>query len=211
MLRSLKSLERFAVDATDGALGTVINFLFDDESWTVRYLVVETGSFFDHRRVLVSPLSFRSVRHDGRRVELALTRAQIQGSPGVDVDLPVSRQHEADYYEYYGYPSCWGPANARGMRYEPKGEGDPGRMIGDGHLRSAKELRGYSVRGNDGRIGSIVDFLVDDGTWGIVHLVVCSRPHRSGRFGRDLAAADGAAGSRFRVSPPWSAWGPCRA
>jgi hypothetical protein len=174
MLRSLRSLERFAVDATDGALGSVVNFLFDDERWTIRYLVVETGSFFKRRRVLVSPLSFRSVRHDGSRIEIALTRAQIQGSPGVDVDLPVSRQHEADYYQ----------------NYEPERGGDPGQMVGDVHLRSAEELRGYNVHGTDERIGAVIDFLVDDATWAIRYLVV-----DTGHFGW---------GKKVLLAPQWA-------
>jgi hypothetical protein len=211
----LRSLERFAVDATDGALGSLINFLFDDERWTVRYLVVETGSFFDRRGVLVSPLSFRSVRQDCRRIELALTCAQIQGSPSVDVDLPVSRQHEADYYEYYGYPPYWGPANPRGIRYVPERGGDPGQMIGDVHLRSAKELCGYHVHGTDDGIGSVVDFLVDDVTWAIRYLVVDTghfgwgkkvllAPQWATRISFDLRQVFvGVARDVVHTSPPW--------
>ena len=43
MLRSLKELEHYAVSATDGDVGTVVNFLFDDEHWAVRHLVVDPG------------------------------------------------------------------------------------------------------------------------------------------------------------------------
>ena len=57
MLRSVKELEQYAVSATDGNIGSVVNFLFDDERWTIRHLVVETGGFFQHQRVLISPMS----------------------------------------------------------------------------------------------------------------------------------------------------------
>jgi hypothetical protein len=60
MLRSLKDLERYTVSATDGDVGSVVDFLLDDERWIVRYLVVETGGFLDGHRVLISPISFRS-------------------------------------------------------------------------------------------------------------------------------------------------------
>jgi sporulation protein YlmC with PRC-barrel domain len=58
MSRNLTELAGYAVDATDGEIGKVHDFLFDDERWTIRYLVVQTGGFFDDRRVLISPVSF---------------------------------------------------------------------------------------------------------------------------------------------------------
>jgi hypothetical protein len=61
MLRSLKEFERYQVSATDGDIGTVANFLLDDERWVVRYLVAKTGGFFDDREVLITPISFRQV------------------------------------------------------------------------------------------------------------------------------------------------------
>jgi len=108
MLRSLKELEHYAVSATDGDIGHVADFLLDDERWIVRYLVVETGGFFSGRRVLISPISFRQVDWSLRGFHLALTRDRVKNSPSVDVDKPVSRQHELDYFGYYGYPRYWG-------------------------------------------------------------------------------------------------------
>jgi hypothetical protein len=100
MLRSLKDLAGYTVNASDGAVGNVVDFLLDDERWTVRYLVVETGAFFDQRRVLISPISFRTADWATREFHLALTIDKIQKSPSVDTDKPVSRQHEVDYYRY---------------------------------------------------------------------------------------------------------------
>ena len=102
MLRSLKDLERYTVNATDGDLGTVVNFLLDDQRWIVRYLVVESGGFLDGRRVLISPIFFRQAEWLTRRFHLALTIDKVKKSPSVNVDQPVSRQHEQDYYGYYG-------------------------------------------------------------------------------------------------------------
>lgn len=104
MLRSLKSLERYKLSASDGDIGSVVDFLLDDERWTVRYLVAETGGFLSDRQVLISPISFRQADWYGRRFHLALTREKIRNSPGIDVDKPVSRQQERNYYGYYGYP-----------------------------------------------------------------------------------------------------------
>jgi len=108
MLRSLKDLEHYEVTATDGDIGDVEHFLLDDERWTVRYLVVKTGGFFDGRRVLISPISFRRAEWSTQRFHLALTRDKVKGSPDIDLDLPVSRQNERSFHRYYGYPNYWG-------------------------------------------------------------------------------------------------------
>jgi len=183
MLRSLRDLEHYTVSATDGDVGTVVNFLFDDERWAIRHLDVETGSFFNGRRVLISPISFRKADWSTRQFHLALTKDKVKHSPNVDVDKPVSRQHESDFYGYYGYPNYWGYAGAWGMGAYPAvlaggvpnavpSEIEAERPSGDVHLRSAREVRGYHVQGKDEAIGHIDDFIVDDETWEIRYLVI---------------------------------------
>jgi sporulation protein YlmC with PRC-barrel domain len=184
MLRSLKDLERYTVSATDGDIGVVTNFLVDDERWVVRYLVVETGGgfFLGGRGVLISPISFRRADAADRRFHLALTMDKIRNSPSVDADKPVSRQHERDYYQYYGYPGYWGSSGLWGLAAYPgllavSGGWEapaavPGQAPDDVHLRSAKEIRGYDVRGSDEAIGHVDDLVVDDATWEVHYLVV---------------------------------------
>ena len=108
MLRSLNELEHYKVNATDGDIGSVVNFLLDDQRWVVRYLVVETGGLLGGHRVLISPISFSRAEWSTRSIHVALTIEKVKDSPSVDVDKPVSRQHEQDYYRYYGYPYYWG-------------------------------------------------------------------------------------------------------
>ena len=57
MLRSIKDLEGYAVGATDGTIGHVEDFYFDDRAWVVRYLVVEAGAWLSSRKVLISPIA----------------------------------------------------------------------------------------------------------------------------------------------------------
>jgi len=198
MLRSLKDLERYNVSATDGDIGSVGNFLLDDESWAIRYLIVKTGGFFNERRVLISPISFREVDWSAGRFHLALTMEKIKNSPSVDVDKPVSRQHERDYYGYYGWPFYWGAEGMWGMGaypntlaagawYNPSAERyeEPG----DVHLRSAQEVRGYHIQGSDESIGHVDDFIVDDQTWAIRYLVVDT--------------SNWWVGKKVLVAPPW--------
>lgn len=184
MLRSLKDLEGYKVTATDGDVGKVVNFLFDDERWTIRYLVVDTDGVLDARRVLISPISFRRAEWAPRRFHLALTMDKIRNSPGVDTDQPVSRQHEQDYSTYYGYSYYWGFPGVWGMGADPGqlgaslasepqiGIAPPSELPGGRHLRSAREVRGYHIQGSDDAIGHVEDYIVDDETWAIRYLVV---------------------------------------
>ncbi|OGQ92511.1 MAG: hypothetical protein A2284_07630 [Deltaproteobacteria bacterium RIFOXYA12_FULL_61_11] len=190
MLRSLKDLERYTVCATDGDIGSVVNFLLDDERWIVRYLVVQAGGslFLNGRMVLISPISFRQADWSTQYFHLALTMDKVKNSPSIDVDEPVSRQHERIYYRYYGYPYYWGYSGLWGMVGYPgllaasKGTEVPAEHAevpaehaaesSDVHLRSARELRGYHIQGSDAAIGHVEDFIVDDESWEIRYLVI---------------------------------------
>ena len=191
MQRSLKDIERYAVSATDGDIGQVTDFLLDDEHWAVRYLVVETGGYFDGRRVLVSPMAFREVDWATRRFHLALTIDEVRDSPTIDTDQPVSRQHEREYNRYYGLPPYWGSASMWGMGvysgllagagWSEASQASASTAPGDEHLRSASELRSYHVQGTDDEIGHVADFIVDDTTWGVRYLVVATSTWWFGR------------------------------
>lgn len=180
MLKILKELEQYTANATDGEVGKVANFLLDDERWAVRYLVIETGTFFDRRPVLISPIAARRIDEPTKSVHLALTRTKVKGAPSVDVDLPVSRRHERDFNLFYGYPYYWGMRGTWGMAPSPAlmasaaavSNEEPSEPDGDVHLRSAKEIRGYHVQGTDEAIGHIEDFIVDEETWVIRYLIV---------------------------------------
>ena len=121
MLRSLKAIEGYAVGADDGDIGKVVNFFLDDERWTIRYLVVETGGplTWDGRLVLISPISFRQVDWLTRRFHLALTMEWVKNSPSVEMDKPVSRQHETDYTRHYGHMRYWGYPGIWGVGSSP--------------------------------------------------------------------------------------------
>jgi hypothetical protein len=181
MLRSLKDLERYTVSAVDGNIGNVVDFFLDDERWIVRYLIVETGSLFERREVLISPISFRQVDWSTLQFHLALTKDRVQNSPSVEVDKPVSRQYEWDYSRYYEYPHYWGYSGLWGVGAYPsllaaaRWRNEPLEHScnpSDVHLRSAGEIRGYHIQGSDDEIGHVEDFIVDDETWEVRYLVI---------------------------------------
>ena len=108
MLTNTTHLKNFAIRATDGELGTVAEFYFDDETFGIRYLVVDTGGWLGSRRVLISPVSVIRTDWQARQLDVSLTKKQVENSPDINTREPVSRQHEASYLGYYGYGDYWG-------------------------------------------------------------------------------------------------------
>jgi hypothetical protein len=226
MLRSLKTLEKYKVSATDGDVGSVANFLMDDACWTVRYLVVDTGGLLGGREVLITPIAFREVDYSARRFRLTISMAKVENSPSIDWDLPVSQQHERDYHRYYGYPNYWGYGGLWGMGaypaamasggYEPSRD-RPGEPPADVHLRSAKDVTGYHIEATDGSIGHVKDFVVDDETWEVRYMVVATTNWWPGKsvlvspkWATRISWADrtaylGITRDAIRTSPEWSA------
>ena len=74
------------------------DFYFDDQSWAVRYVVADTGSWLSGRQVLLSPHSFGNFHQAGKILTVNLTRKQIESSPVIESHKPVSRQYEEEYY-----------------------------------------------------------------------------------------------------------------
>jgi hypothetical protein len=83
MLRSMKDLDDYAVGATDGVIGSVKDFLFDDQAWAVRYFVVETGTWLTSREVLISPISIDRPDWEDKLLAVSITREQVKNSPDV--------------------------------------------------------------------------------------------------------------------------------
>jgi hypothetical protein len=185
MLRSVKTLESFAIGATDGAIGKVKDFYFDDQAWTIRYVVVDTGSWLGGREVLISPYGIGTPDWSSRILPVKHSKEQIRNSPGIDSDKPISRQYERSYLGYYGYPFYWGGTGLWGDDEYPgtmlTGTGGsayrgylkaPSDHKGDPHLRSCEAVKGYHMHASDGDIGHIQGFVLDDYTWSIRYLVV---------------------------------------
>jgi uncharacterized protein YrrD len=180
MLRSLKDLIHFTLKASDGDVGEVADFYFDDERWVIRYLVADTEGFWKApNQVLISPISFRQADWPTRAFHLALTVDKVRDSPGIDRHKPVSRQFEKDYSRYYGLPYYWGSTGIWGASNQPmelastwwsEVPDEPHR--GDPHLRSSRELNGYHILAMDETIGHVDDLIIDDETWSIRYLVV---------------------------------------
>ncbi len=188
MKRKTKSLTGFTIGATDGEVGKVKEFYFDDKTWTIRYLIVETGNWLMGKKILLSPEALFKPDWDKQIFRVNLTMEQIKDSPDIDTDKPVSRQHEIELYGYYPWTTYWGGGlwpgsmGTSGMMIEstkplaqaihdednvPVIENDE-----DPYLRSTEKVTGYYIKATDGEIGDVEDFIINDETWKIEFMEV---------------------------------------
>lgn len=176
MLNSISVLRGYAIEANDGPLGTVKDLLFDDRSWKLRWLVVETGCWQTERKVLLHPSAVMRTDRMLHLLIMNLTRSQVEKSPGIDWDLPLSQRLEGRLYSYYHLDPTWG-----GRSYFDRQANPPPMILprdlptGDGHLRSTLAITGYGVQAKDGDIGHVENFLFDDIDWSLRYLVIDTR------------------------------------
>ena len=204
MLDKVKILLGYELDSLDGEIGRVKEFYFDDQYWVIRYLVADTGNWLTDRQVLISPYVLNAVIKDERHIIVQLTKKQIEDSPPLDSDKPVSRQFETAYYGYYGWPMysggpyMWGPFSYPliGGAYsgvasdrEATGESNQEKKVWNPHLRSTRDVTGHRIQAVDGEIGHVEDFVIDDQTWAIRYLVIDTRNWWPGK--------------KILVSPKW--------
>jgi len=179
MLRNIKQLYGHKLSALDGDIGHIKDFYFDDQTWVVRYLVVDTGSWLSGRQVLLSPHSFGKWDDTRKTLSVNLKKKQIEDSPSPEAHRPVSRQYEIEFYRYYGWPAYWEGTDVWGLGGFPVALPPP--MVephpqqqhrDDKHLRSTHSVNGYHIQALDGTIGQVTGFSVDDRQWTIHDLVV---------------------------------------
>lgn len=190
MLRNVNDMKGLTIRATDGEIGMVDQFYFDDESWTIRYLVVDAGGWLSGlsgRLVLISPYSLGSTDWHARCLNVRLTKKQVANSPEIDTHKPVSRQHEAALNGYYGYPFYWNGPYLWGGELSPleaaqietlareETSAQDQKDWEDSHLRSTSEVKGYPIEAVDGEIGHVAGFVVDDETWAIRYIEVSTQ------------------------------------
>ena len=176
----------FSIMANDGELGKIRDFYFDDENWTIRYMVVQTGSWLLGRRVLIAFTSVEKINYELSSFLVNLSCEQVRNSPDIDTEKPVYRQHELELHKHYMLPAYWinSPGVTWGIDNYPilEENEDASETTEDNqHLRSVKQVSGYLIHASDGEIGHVKDFIVDVEIWRIDSLLVDTRNLLAGR------------------------------
>ncbi len=195
MLIKAKTLKGYKLDAKDGEVGNVKEFYFDDKHWTVRYLVADTGNWLTGRQMLISPYALISVNKEAENIGINLSKKQIEESPSLDSDKPVSRQFEMSYYGYYGWPAYWSGSYMWGPQPYITRDSKEWKALKqhqkswNPNLRSTNAVSGHHIQASDGEIGHVEDFIIDDKNWAIRYLIIDTK--------------NWWAGKKVLVSPQW--------
>ncbi len=175
MLVKASAISGYSISATDGHLGKVADFYFDDERWVVRWLVVDTSHWLTGRKVLLPVSALGHPNTDDKTFSVRLTKQQVKDSPDIDTEIPVSRQTEGNVFDHYGWSPYWDsgmymvgalpisppmiPKNLEAIR--------AGEIIraredqSDPHLRRTKTVTGHHIHAWDGEIGHVKDFILE--------------------------------------------------
>ncbi len=178
-LKSIKEMQGYELGALDGKIGRCNDFLFDDQTWVVRYIVGDTRKWLPGRKVLISPISIGSAEESTQVLNVDLTKDQIKDSPPLASDAPVSRQYESIFNRYHEWGNYWeGPLTwghhpyPRLLQRTENLKAEVATVEDDTHLRSTHEVLSYSIEATDTSIGHIEDFIVDEETWIIRYLII---------------------------------------
>jgi hypothetical protein len=189
MLWRASDIHGYAIEATDGSIGSIDDFLFSDDNWIIRWAVVDTGNWLPGRRVLLPPNRLKLPDEGSHTLSVTLNRMQVEESPEADRDLPVSRQQEMRIYSHFGWEPYWASMGASAALGEPAiippvVEPRPMEPLGDSgdpNLQSVEDVTGYYIHARDGDIGHVEDFLISTPDWAIRYLVVDTKNWWPGR------------------------------
>jgi hypothetical protein len=127
-LRSAKEVRGYHIQESDEAIGHVADFIVDDETWQVRYLVIDTRNWWLDMEVLVAPHWASRISWSEKKVFVDLSRQAIKNSPAWNPTAPINREYEARLYDYYGRPVYWDTGGRPAGTALPKH--DPGDHVG---------------------------------------------------------------------------------
>lgn len=193
MIHSLDHMRNRTVVAADGEIGAVADLYFDQDDWTLRYLLVDTGDWLAGRRVLISPEALQDAGEDDDLIWVNITREQVAQSPHIDPEQPLRREDESLLRGYYGWPLYWGglsPLMTTGLPDYPAvpvtGPQDAPRptdteptldqisepLQPEPGLLSFDAVQGYRINAHDGHGGTLADLLIDDSSGRVLYMVI---------------------------------------
>ena len=174
MLRLANYLIGSRVHGSDGGSGHVHDLYFDEHSWGVRHVVVDTGYWLAGRHVVVSPQSIVSVNWSRREFETLLTGENTDGSHAVKRLPAASSEHHMTLDEYFNVLFFW----TSGDLVSPVAStvaGSDGCLADNSYLHSVRGVLNYSVRAADAEVGHVRDVVIDDQSWAVNAILVDRR------------------------------------
>ena len=179
MQRLFSSFTGYTIFAFDRVAGRVHDLFFDDRLWDIRHIVVVTGGWLTARKVLLNPSALRMIDDRSKVIRIRANRKQVRANPSVVTDPPVSLQAQLRTQKQFRWIGLEAASPGGVPRLFPPALNDDDDLAADRRplkvnpfLRSAREVIRYRVENPRRAIGKIEDFIFDDVTWQVDHLVV---------------------------------------
>jgi sporulation protein YlmC with PRC-barrel domain len=189
-LRDVKHVAGYHIQAADGSIGHVEDFLLDTQSWTIRYLIVDTSKWIGGRHVLVAPTWVGAIRWETSQIEVAMTRDAVRRSPEYDARGEVQRSYEDRLHVHYDQPPYWVDDRNGAAHEDVSHRSRVGRLeqfkdleIADGDT----DVRGWKIVASDGvTVGHVKHLIVDRAAMKVRYLEAGLEPPHAGARTRDV-------------------------
>jgi hypothetical protein len=187
MKHSIKELLGYDIEAMDGTKAQVKDFLFDEETWIIRYLEADFGNLFNSKRILIPRMLLKNSNIGDKKFYVDINKNRLESYPKPEDELTVSRRYEEELHKYYGLDTYWGfsyPYPGAGATtglgtsdyISPRASRVPSSLVDEEDLgtslHSFNEVKGYSIQAVDGDLGHIDDLIIDDVDWQVAFFVV---------------------------------------
>ncbi len=106
-LRSSEAVKGYHIRASDGDIGHVQGLLVDEETWAIRYIIVDTSNWWLGHQVLIAPRWIEVVSWSDSKVSINLTRQAVKDAPPYDAEAQLDRKQESRIYKHYGRQGYW--------------------------------------------------------------------------------------------------------
>lgn len=180
MYFTFKDIQGCAVKSFEqDIVGHVRSFYIDDETWTVRYIVINTILSPEQKSAIITPIGIERIVLPERMITLSLKTDQILKSPEADDIMPLSREQEIEFSERYEWPVYWTnlsssmPGVVEELADAKAGE-EPENPKND--LRDLNEMTSYHLSAQGSNVGVVDDFIIADETWHTAFVIVDTSP-----------------------------------
>ena len=180
---AFKDLKKFKLQTENGDAGQIHDLYFDDSSWAIKYVVIDSGGWFPGKRLILPVSEIDDAVEALQTIRVNLRREDIENGPGIDEVKPVSRQIVRTLLSHHKvlillptdnhYLPNWLIKILKAVSSQT--EKMPAPAAGHHQLRSAREIIGYNVIYNDEKIGFLSDLIVNTVDWTIPSIVAKQR------------------------------------
>ena len=178
MLRSAKAVVGYKVLARDGKIGSVNDFVVDVDEWVIRYLVVDVGGWLSDRKVIIPPSALDQPDWETDFFPVDLTKKQVEESPHIALEEPVSPPKEIEVHRYFKWYPYWAESAggisppSRPLTSPKRPPNEPYPEPAESEMRSMEEILDYDIQAKDGGIGRLQDVIMDDEVWAIRYMII---------------------------------------